>query len=98
MLRASPKIIRSMEQTFGVMLPITMALATPFGVDYKGARDSVRQLQNGLSQRNPCVYGMSESAAFFSCKEQESHLKIRASVITGRRYYYVEGIENPNIA
>ena len=31
-------------------------LATPFGVDYKGARDSVRQLQNNLSQQHPYVY------------------------------------------
>ena len=29
---------------------------TAFGVDYKGARNAVRQLQNNLSQQNPYIY------------------------------------------
>ena len=34
--------------------------ATAFGVDYKGARDAVRQLQNNLSQQHPWAYGVGE--------------------------------------
>ena len=36
--------------------------ATAFGVDYKGARDAVRQLQNNLSQQHPWAYGVGEFA------------------------------------
>ena len=35
---------------------------TAFGVDYKRARDAVRQLQNNLSQKHPFAYGVGEFA------------------------------------
>ena len=35
--------------------------ATALGVDYQGARDAVRQLQNNLSQQHPYVYGGAET-------------------------------------